>query len=263
MSLMVEDSNVALGGPCRVGRTTRASVGALCRPAAPEQQESVALSAESRIDVPKEFNACVRALAAACSTIRRTRRNPRMLITGSLSSASWQSLNASPIISWYRRSSSARSVGVTPSGSEKGLVPRPTTDKVSFNLIDLPEICAREITNILKRKLEPTLTKANRQIRETKRALETPDAAGLVILVNDGNHAHTPEMMGYLLGRITNRQLSFINSVSYLSINEPIAVSGFPTGSRFWIDWISPVARQYPHDFAVSFETSGCNTFQL
>ena len=53
----------------------------------------------------------------------------------------------------------------------KGFVPRPTTARDAFDIKDLPEVCAREITNLLKKRLEPTLMKANCEIRQTKEML--------------------------------------------------------------------------------------------
>ena len=195
------------------------------------------MTAHPRIDVPKEFSVCVRALGghvlddekgayksenadywfAAVGVVAEL----KCLTDNLMTSPEFEARIRERYAEWVR----------------EGLVPRPTTEQVTIDLKALPEVCAREITNILKRKLEPILRKANSQIDATKTLLDVPDATGLLILVNDGNHAHTPDMMRHLLARSTNGQLSSIDCVSYFTVNERAAIPQSPKAARFWIDW--------------------------
>ena len=43
--------------------------------------------------------------------------------------------------------------------------------------------------------------------------------------------------MRHLFARTTNGQLSSIDCVSYLTVNEAAATPGCPRAARFWIDW--------------------------
>ena len=92
---------------------------------------------------------------------------------------------------------------------KQGLVPSPQGSKISVNLRDLPPRCAREFLEPIKRKLQAsTISKANKQIRETKKHFDAQDAKGMLLLVNDGNYMLPPSMMSYLLGRILKGQYS-------------------------------------------------------
>ena len=124
---------------------------------------------------------------------------------------------------------------------KRGLVPSPTAARLRVNLRDLPLKCAREFVDPIKRRLEAsTIKKANRQIRETKKYLDKPDAKGLLLLVNDGNYMLPPTMIAPLLSRILKGQCSSINSVIYFSVNEKASVPGIDIPSLFWIDALVP-----------------------
>lgn len=132
---------------------------------------------------------------------------------------------------------------------KQGTVPRPSSYPVQIELQNLPVYCAREVLDPLKRKLEVTTVKeANKQIRETKKNLNIPSAKGLLILVNEGNRALRPEVMGHLLRRILKAAHSNIHSVIYFSANELVSIPSVSMPSYFWIDWVfqsrEPVARE-------------------
>ncbi len=124
---------------------------------------------------------------------------------------------------------------------KRGLVPPPMGHRVRLNLQELPLKCAREFMEPIKKRIEAsTIKKANQQIKETKKYFESPNAKGLLILVNDGNYILPPNMMAHLLARILKGQHSSINSVIYFSVNEFSKVPGIPMPSLFWIDALIP-----------------------
>lgn len=124
---------------------------------------------------------------------------------------------------------------------KRGLVPRTAGGNVRMNLRDLPLQCAREYLEPIKKRLEAsTIKKANRQIRETKKHFNAPDAKGLLLLVNDGNYMLPPTMMVPILLRILKGQHSSISSVIYFSVNEHSTVPGIDMPSLFWIDALVP-----------------------
>lgn len=124
---------------------------------------------------------------------------------------------------------------------QRRLVPPSTEPVIRFNLQEIPEPCAYEFLEIMKKRIEfSTIKKANKQIRETKHFLNAPDAKGLLLLANDGNLAMKPEVMAHLLARILKGKYSSIDSVIYFSVNHPASASGVPMPSLFWIDAIVP-----------------------
>lgn len=115
----------------------------------------------------------------------------------------------------------------------KGLVP---PGMKSFSTSKIPEACAREFMNHVKARLESSvLRKANRQMKSTKASI-SPDAKGLLLLVNEGNYLFPPKVMLHLLARAINAQYHGIDSVIYASVNEPVCVSAYSEPVRFWID---------------------------
>jgi len=140
---------------------------------------------------------------------------------------------------------------------KRGLIPPPTTNRVRLNLRDLPPRCAREFIDPIKKKLEAsTIKKANRQIRETKKYLNAPNAMGLLLLANDGNYMLPPNMMTHLLSRILKGQHSSIQSVIYFSVNVNATVPGVNMPSQFWIDAIPPAREPVSLAFREALRTA-------
>ena len=79
---------------------------------------------------------------------------------------------------------------------------------------------------------------ANKQIKQTKKDQNLPDAKGLLLIANDGNFAWAPDMMAILLGSIlSSEDFSAINAVVYFSVD--VKIEGTPLGeASFWIPWL-------------------------
>jgi hypothetical protein len=213
------------------------------------------MESPARIDVEKEFAHCVRAIGGRVldDELQGSRKPtnadywfPEFNVVAELkrlsedlmTSREFQKKVADRYSGWVR----------------KGLVPRPVHgEKVFIEFGKIPEVCANEIADLLKRKIEPALAQANRQIKETKKLLRTPEAtSGLLILVNDGNHAHTPDMMRYLLGRIMGSKFKAIGAVIYFSANERVEIPGIAVDSRFWIDWVLDRGPEVPETLRIT-----------
>ncbi len=119
----------------------------------------------------------------------------------------------------------------------RDLMPRGIT---RFNLSKIPETCAYEYIEIVKRRIESSIIKkANKQIRETKKHFGSTAEKGLLIIANDGSPMITPDFMAYLLARILNNQHKSINSIIYFSANLDVNVPVLAlqeTKNLFWID---------------------------
>jgi len=126
---------------------------------------------------------------------------------------------------------------------QRGLLPRPSSRTLRFDLRSLPAQCASEFLDPLKRRFEGTVRDANRQIRESKKTLGVPDAVGLLLLANDGNFMFPPTMLVHLLWRVLNKQHSSIDHVILFSANVNVKVPGASEQGPFWIE-VVPEARR-------------------
>lgn len=68
-----------------------------------------------------------------------------------------------------------------------GQIPDPGPGIVRINSSDCPLDIQRKLYSIISRPIKTHIEKANRQIRETRRQLNRPDAHGLLLFANDGN----------------------------------------------------------------------------
>jgi hypothetical protein len=124
---------------------------------------------------------------------------------------------------------------------KKKLVPPAPSKVFRINTKDMPEQCALEFIEIIKKRVESsTIKKANRQIKETKEFLNAKDAKGLLLLLNDGNLIMNPDLVIYLLKRILNKECTSINSVIYFSVNPKVFAPNVNLPASFWIDAIFP-----------------------
>ena len=118
----------------------------------------------------------------------------------------------------------------------EGLVPLlPSNKPTLINSHSLPIRCQLELINIFKRKLEESIKKANRQIRETKKYLGASNAKGLLLLANDGNLSLELEKILYLLSVILKHNYKSINSLVYFTVNMTASVPDIKEESLFWI----------------------------
>lgn len=116
----------------------------------------------------------------------------------------------------------------------KGLVPQPEAPSVQVDLRELPEPCVMEFMKPFKRRLEATVKKANKQIRETKERLGLKDSKGLLLLANDGNLSMKPDLVFHLLDRMLKAGFHSINSLVYFSVNYPVHVPGIEVPTLLW-----------------------------
>jgi hypothetical protein len=124
---------------------------------------------------------------------------------------------------------------------QRGLMPE-FTGKMTLNLQKIPQLCAHEYIEIIKKRIENSIIKkANHQIRETKNYYEDDSAKGLLIIANDGNPMLKLDFMAHLLSRILKNQYSSINSVIYFSANLAVRMP-FPelqmSSNRLWADCV-------------------------
>lgn len=114
---------------------------------------------------------------------------------------------------------------------------------------DLPLECQLELEKLINRRLRKIVTKANKQIRQTKETLKAPNAKGLLLLVSDGNCFLRPEHVLGLVGRILRDRFSSINSIVYFTVNAAVDVPTIDRDGLLWIqsfrEKVEPVALEF------------------
>lgn len=91
----------------------------------------------------------------------------------------------------------------------------------TVNTRDLPDKCQRDVIKVVKKPLHGIISKANKQIRETKQYLDCPDAKGVLLLANDGNYALESDAVLQLVTSLIRVQFTSINYVAYFTANMP------------------------------------------
>ena len=106
-----------------------------------------------------------------------------------------------------------------------------------INLVNLPKVCADEVTSFLRKRLDGSLKVANAQIKSSRASLGAASALGLLILVNDGNSALPPGMVRNILSRSLPTKFSAINTVIHLSANMRTDTPGIDRDLFFWCEF--------------------------
>lgn len=108
--------------------------------------------------------------------------------------------------------------------------------RIIINTRELPVKCQLDVANLVKRPVERSIKKANRQIKQTKDHFGLLDAKGMLLLVNDGNYSLESDAVMYTVGRILNAQYTSVNSVVYFTVNMPASMPGIERDVLVWID---------------------------
>lgn len=131
---------------------------------------------------------------------------------------------------------------------ENGLAPR-IWGKAQIQTKDLPHQCQVEFTNIIKKPLENRISKANSQIKETKKYFGIEDYKGVLILVNDGNYSLESDSIMYFVNRIINSQCKSIHSIIHFTLNMRANMPDIERDIIVWIDkhrnGIDGVSREF------------------
>jgi hypothetical protein len=114
---------------------------------------------------------------------------------------------------------------------------KPIVRRAVVNLAQLPPVCAHEVASFLRKRLDGSLSKANSQIKNSRKELRVPSALGLLILVNDGNTALPPGMIQNIVARTLPNKFSSINSIIHFTANMPSSLSRVEKDLFVWCVW--------------------------
>jgi hypothetical protein len=107
----------------------------------------------------------------------------------------------------------------------------------------------RELLMVLRKPLQRIINTANRQIKETKRELGLDDWSGVIICVNDGFRAVSPDLVLGLLGSVLSRT-SYTNTDCLIyQTNHYVELSENPYANLLWHPMYSDDAKDELVDF--------------
>ncbi len=140
-----------------------------------------------------------------------------------------------------------------------GLVKGDTPERILLN--ELPQQCAREIVSVASRPLQRIIEKANRQIRQTKVALNLPSYKGLLFLANDGNYANPPPTLNQLIGGVLSKGFTSIDCYVLFTVNMVAQVPEVDIPCTLWMPSFRSEADSIPADVMAAIR-DGWSTFQ-
>ena len=113
----------------------------------------------------------------------------------------------------------------------------------------LPERKMVELARIPQNRLKSQLSKANKQIKVTRKKLGVPDASGLLFLVNDGLLSLSSETIINLVSDRLIRDFSGIQGFVYITLNHYSVLDGDPYPRLLW----APLYHETAPDSLVEF----------
>jgi hypothetical protein len=87
--------------------------------------------------------------------------------------------------------------------------------------------------NILRKPFEQISAKANKQVRETKKLLDKPDAFGIVLFLNDGSYSLDPFITIRLLSDPIERHFSSIDGFVYFNFRRKAVIQNEADAGHF------------------------------
>ncbi len=101
---------------------------------------------------------------------------------------------------------------------------------------NLPTECYKDLINSCIKTIDRAISKANKQIRETKLTLNKPEAKGLLLLANDGNYfVQNSDFLGLICSLMQRKYLdSSIDGFVYFTLNQ---ISFIPKSQLDWHIW--------------------------
>jgi hypothetical protein len=115
--------------------------------------------------------------------------------------------------------------------------------RTQIDIRNVPPTCQKEWMNLVETPLQKNvLASANRQIKETKKLLASPNSKGILFLSSDGNRSLQPYDVMFFLDRILKKkkedsslQYSNIDGMVYFSWTMPGRLPNIPRPIQFWM----------------------------
>lgn len=101
----------------------------------------------------------------------------------------------------------------------------------------LPQKCIADLIERASKTIERAINKANKQIEETKKTFNKPNANGVIFLINDGNYFFTTEGFLVVVSNLIGRKFkqSSFDVIIYLTINQVTKREGSELDHNIWV----------------------------
>lgn len=113
----------------------------------------------------------------------------------------------------------------------------------------LSAACQTEMYRELGKPLKRRIQKANKQIRETKIALELPDYRGVLFIANNGNFLFGPAAMIHCIQMALQREFREIRNFVFFTANMHSVMKGVDRPVLFWIPFDMQSDAAIPEKF--------------
>jgi hypothetical protein len=107
----------------------------------------------------------------------------------------------------------------------------------SFNSRDLPTQCQGELYRVMAKPINARIQKANKQIRETKRALNLGDYTGVLFIANDGNFMFPPAATIHAIQLALHKHFREIRHFVFFTANMYLSIKGNDKPVLCWISF--------------------------
>jgi hypothetical protein len=116
----------------------------------------------------------------------------------------------------------------------------------------LPESCLLDLHRLAIKTIDRSVYYANKQIRETKKLLASPQAKGILFFVNDGNYFLSHNSIIKALADLLSKKYpdSEIDAAVYLTVNQ---VSYLPESDLDWQIWMPMYKEDIDNDLLWKF----------
>lgn len=100
---------------------------------------------------------------------------------------------------------------------------------------EFPKWFMEEFVRLFRPPISRILKKGNRQIRETKDHFQTPNASGILVMVNDGFTSLEPHFVRSLACSLLINSYSSIDCFLYLTVNRYVEIEGSDVPRLVWM----------------------------
>lgn len=107
----------------------------------------------------------------------------------------------------------------------------------TFKRKQLPKKCIDDLISVGSKTIERAIQKGNKQIQESKKTFDKPNADGILFLINDGNYFFTTEGFLNIISSLIGRKFkdASFNVIVYITVNQVTRKPGSDLDYNVWI----------------------------
>jgi hypothetical protein len=114
----------------------------------------------------------------------------------------------------------------------------------------IPEECLQQLFNLTRKTFQRIIEKANKQLKQSKEILGTPNSQKIVMICNDGNYLFPHHLLFSLFcSIIEDRKEIDIECSIYFTVNQTSRIPDSDLDWRLWMPAYSPLAAENMHLF--------------